>query len=125
MNQPSAANRRAVSRPMPEAAPVMKIDLRPLAAAMCVLPEIRTSVYGPRRLRESRQNEETAMSYEAIRYERSGHRATVTLNRPQARNGITQEMLDELDDALKQASADEDLRVLELRGEGPDFCPGA
>src|SRR5271167_864593 len=31
MNQPFSRNRRAVSRPMPDAAPVMKIDLRPLA----------------------------------------------------------------------------------------------
>lgn len=63
--------------------------------------------------------------YEAILYEKFGHRATVTLNRPEARNGITQTMLDELYDALKDAAADQDLRVLVLRGMGRDFCPGA
>src|SRR5258708_32848787 len=31
MNHPFSRNRRAVSRPIPEAAPVIKIDLRPLA----------------------------------------------------------------------------------------------
>src|SRR5262245_39058417 len=65
------------------------------------------------------------MAYAAIRYETFGHRATVTLNRPEARHGITQEMLDELYDALKHAAADKALRVLVLKGEGPDFCPGA
>ena len=33
-NQPPAANFNAVARPIPEAAPVMKMDLRPLAG-MC------------------------------------------------------------------------------------------
>ena len=37
-NQPFPANSRAVSRPMPEAAPVMKIDLRPLSLDMVFLP---------------------------------------------------------------------------------------
>jgi 2-(1,2-epoxy-1,2-dihydrophenyl)acetyl-CoA isomerase len=64
-------------------------------------------------------------AYEAIRYETFGHRATVTLNRPEARNGITQQMLDELYDALKHATGDKALRALVLRGEGADFCPGA
>jgi len=36
--QPFSANSRAVSRPMPEAAPVMKIALRPLALDMVQLP---------------------------------------------------------------------------------------
>src|SRR5579863_5393683 len=31
MNHPFSRNRRAVSRPIPDAAPVIKIDLRPLA----------------------------------------------------------------------------------------------
>ena len=63
--------------------------------------------------------------YETILYEKAAHRATVTLNRPEARNGITAVMLDELLDALKDAAKDESLRVLILRGAGKDFCPGA
>lgn len=63
--------------------------------------------------------------YEAIIYEKSEHRATITLNRPEARNGITQTMLDELYEAAQDAAADKALRVLVLRGAGRDFCPGA
>ena len=64
-------------------------------------------------------------SYETITYEKANHRATLTLNRPQARNGITQVMLDELFSALEDAAGDPSLRVLILRGAGGDFCPGA
>ena len=64
-------------------------------------------------------------TYEAIIYEKSEHRATITLNRPEARNGITQQMLDELYEAVQDAAADKSLRVLVLRGAGRDFCPGA
>jgi 2-(1,2-epoxy-1,2-dihydrophenyl)acetyl-CoA isomerase len=64
-------------------------------------------------------------TYEAIIYEKSEHRATITLNRPEARNGITQQMLDELYAAVQDAAADKRLRVLVLRGAGRDFCPGA
>ncbi len=63
--------------------------------------------------------------YETILYEKANHRATVTLNRPEARNGITAVMLDELLEALEDAARDESLRVLILRGQGKDFCPGA
>jgi len=64
-------------------------------------------------------------SYEAVLYDKAGHRATLTLNRPQARNGITQVMMDELYATLEAAAADADLRVLVLRGANGDFCPGA
>jgi 2-(1,2-epoxy-1,2-dihydrophenyl)acetyl-CoA isomerase len=62
---------------------------------------------------------------ETIRVERDGARATVTLNRPEQRNGITPTMLDELFAALQEAAADPALRVLVLTGAGRDFCPGA
>jgi 2-(1,2-epoxy-1,2-dihydrophenyl)acetyl-CoA isomerase len=63
--------------------------------------------------------------FDTILYEKANHRATVTLNRPEARNGITAVMLDELLAALEDAARDENLRVLILRGAGKDFCPGA
>jgi 2-(1,2-epoxy-1,2-dihydrophenyl)acetyl-CoA isomerase len=64
-------------------------------------------------------------AYETILYDKAGHAATITLNRPQARNGITPRMLDELFEAAQDAAADKSLRVLVLRGAGRDFCPGA
>jgi 2-(1,2-epoxy-1,2-dihydrophenyl)acetyl-CoA isomerase len=64
-------------------------------------------------------------AHEAIIYEKSGHVATISLNRPEARNAITPPMLDELYEAAQDAAADTSLRVLVLRGVGRDFCPGA
>jgi 2-(1,2-epoxy-1,2-dihydrophenyl)acetyl-CoA isomerase len=64
-------------------------------------------------------------AYETIIYETVGHVATISLNRPEARNGITPKMLDELYSATQDAAADKSLRVLVLRGVGRDFCPGA
>ncbi len=64
-------------------------------------------------------------AYETIIFDKTGHVATISLNRPEARNGITPVMLDELFAAVKDAAADESLRVLVLRGSGRDFCPGA
>jgi 2-(1,2-epoxy-1,2-dihydrophenyl)acetyl-CoA isomerase len=64
-------------------------------------------------------------AYQAIVYDKTAHVATLTLNRPEARNGVTQVMLDELYAAVQDAAGDPDLRVLVLRGAGRDFCPGA
>jgi 2-(1,2-epoxy-1,2-dihydrophenyl)acetyl-CoA isomerase len=63
--------------------------------------------------------------YETIIYDKAGYAATISLNRPEARNGITPVMLDELFEAAQDAAADKALRVLVLRGAGRDFCPGA
>ncbi|WP_290058762.1 enoyl-CoA hydratase-related protein [Amycolatopsis solani] len=51
--------------------------------------------------------------------------ATVTLNRPEARNGYTIRMADELSEAMDRADRDEDVRVVVLTGAGKDFCVGA
>ena len=44
--------------------------------------------------------------------------ATITFNRPQARNALTIEMYESLDRVVKQASSDATVRVLVLRGAG-------
>src|SRR5579863_1601859 len=65
------------------------------------------------------------MTYETLLVEAAPPVATITLNRPEARNAITARMLDELFAAVRELAADERLRVLVLRGAGRDFCPGA
>ncbi|WP_245717318.1 enoyl-CoA hydratase-related protein [Nocardia jejuensis] len=50
--------------------------------------------------------------------------ATITLNRPHARNGFTTRMANELGEALAVADADDDIRVVVLAGAGPHFCVG-
>lgn len=52
--------------------------------------------------------------------------ATLTLNRPEAMNAITQRMKDELGAALDAVTTDEDVRVLVVTGAGDKaFCAGA
>jgi methylglutaconyl-CoA hydratase len=51
--------------------------------------------------------------------------ATVSLNRPDKRNALSAELVDELADAIGWADSDERIRVIMLRGEGKDFCAGA
>ena len=63
--------------------------------------------------------------YETILYEKAEHTATIALNRPESRNGIVPQLMDDLWDAVRDAAADQQLRVLVLRGVGRDFCPGA
>ncbi|WP_103354679.1 enoyl-CoA hydratase-related protein [Amycolatopsis sp. CA-128772] len=63
--------------------------------------------------------------YAEITYAVAERVAIVTLNRPEARNGYTVRMADELGAALDRADRDEDVRVVVLTGAGEDFCVGA
>jgi len=50
--------------------------------------------------------------------------ATLTLNRPQARNALSMAMLAALQDALAAVAADPAVRVVVIAGAGPAFCAG-
>jgi methylglutaconyl-CoA hydratase len=63
------------------------------------------------------------MSYNTIQLARDGHLATITLNRPDKRNAISYELIDELLRALDDI-ADSDARALILTGAGKAFCSG-
>jgi len=65
------------------------------------------------------------MSYETILYHVSDGIAEIRLNRPQRLNAVTQQLYDELNDALDRAEADGDARVVLITGEGRAFCVGA
>jgi enoyl-CoA hydratase/carnithine racemase len=65
------------------------------------------------------------MEYTEITYEVRERVATVTLNRPEARNGYTIRMADEAAHALRAANADDEVRVVVITGAGDDFCVGA
>ena len=56
--------------------------------------------------------------------ERRGHVLTVTLNRPDARNAFSGEMLVRAYDAWKELDEDPELRVGILTGAGGHFCSG-
>ena len=55
----------------------------------------------------------------------TGGVATITLDRPEARNAVNLAMCDGLIDAAKRASADDSVRVVLVRANGPAFCAGA
>lgn len=57
-------------------------------------------------------------------YEKDGHVATLTINRPERMNTISREMLDQLGQLLLQADADEEVRAIILTGNGRFFCAG-
>ncbi len=50
--------------------------------------------------------------------------ATLTLNRPQARNALSQGLLEALGTALADLATDQGVRVVVLAGAGPAFCAG-
>ena len=58
------------------------------------------------------------MAYEQISYRVEDRIATLTLQRPDARNGYTVQMADELAAALAVAGEDDDVRVVVLTGAG-------
>src|SRR5215510_13193990 len=59
-----------------------------------------------------------------IRYEVDEHIATITFNRPEQRNPISVEMLEEVGRAVRAAQSDDDVRVLVITGAGRAFCSG-
>jgi enoyl-CoA hydratase len=59
-----------------------------------------------------------------IAIERDGAVFHLVLNRPEKRNALTVEMLEAFSDALREAEADADIRVVLVRANGPDFCAG-
>ena len=62
--------------------------------------------------------------YEAIKYEVSGNRATVTMNRPDSLNGINNTMMRELYECLSHIAEDDNIRAVLFTGAGKGFCPG-
>jgi enoyl-CoA hydratase len=59
-----------------------------------------------------------------VLYEVSERIATITLNRPEARNALSSEVLRLLPEAMRTAEADPGVDVLVLTGTDPAFCAG-
>lgn len=64
------------------------------------------------------------MSYETILYEKKERLATITLNRPGKFNTIKPPMPEELEKAMAEANANQEVRVIILQGAGKAFCAG-
>ena len=65
------------------------------------------------------------MEYETIKLDVDGPVATLTLNRPDALNATTPQMVEELSKAVDQVEMNEEVKALVIRGEGRAFCAGA
>ncbi len=65
------------------------------------------------------------MNSEVILTTNEGPIRVLTLNRPDKRNALNDELIAALKDALHEADADESLSAVVIRGAGKDFCSGA
>jgi enoyl-CoA hydratase len=73
----------------------------------------------------ARQNkDEETMEYATLAVERHDSVCRISLARESARNAQSQQMLDELDDALTRAEQDDSVRVVVLAGRGAHFSAG-
>ena len=63
------------------------------------------------------------MTYSTVQYSEANGIATITLNRPEKRNAISYELIDDLIAALKQA-AGAAAQIVILTGAGKAFCSG-
>jgi len=65
------------------------------------------------------------MSEPAVLYEVKDYIGTLTLNRPENRNSMTEDVLEGLRAAVSRAKQDAELRCLVVTGRGKSFCAGA
>lgn len=63
--------------------------------------------------------------YQDLIYEIKNSIGWVTLNRPEKRNALNHEIVNQLKSALAEAETDDQVRVIVMRGAGKDFCAGA
>ncbi len=57
-------------------------------------------------------------------YDQNGHIATITLNRPKAKNAFSPEMISLWREYLEKAKKDDAVRVIVVTGKGDTFCSG-
>jgi enoyl-CoA hydratase/carnithine racemase len=62
--------------------------------------------------------------YRNVRVTRTGSAARIVLNRPEKRNALSLELMEEMVAALHEASAQRDVRAIVIEGAGPAFSAG-
>jgi enoyl-CoA hydratase/carnithine racemase len=63
-------------------------------------------------------------TYEHILFEQDGPIASVTMNRPEKRNALSLDHMQELIDCLKAIGKGKEVQIVVLAGNGPAFCAG-
>ena len=66
-----------------------------------------------------------AAADQTVLYEAPEGVARITLNRPEKRNALNDELIASLKDALRRAHDDDEVSVILVAGAGSDFCSGA
>ena len=61
---------------------------------------------------------------EPVLLEKEGPVAWLTLNRPESRNALSVDVMNDMLDKLSQIARDQEIRVVVIRGNGPAFCAG-
>ena len=69
--------------------------------------------------------EDRTRAYETVRFETKGPVGHIILNRPEKLNAASDQLVEEVNDALFEFDADPDLQVAILSGAGRAFCSGA
>ncbi len=64
------------------------------------------------------------MEFETILYEKRGHVANITLNRPDKLNAVSPELLRDWGAAISEAEEDDDVKVIVFKGAGRAFSAG-
>ena len=60
-----------------------------------------------------------------IKYEIKDRIGYITLNRPEKRNALNAELVNELKESIKLAESDKNVKVIVIKAEGKAFCAGA
>ena len=64
-------------------------------------------------------------AFQTIIVKKQDNFAEIVLNRPEKRNALNKQMVDELSAAFKSLKTEDRIRVVVLKGEGKAFCSGA
>lgn len=59
-----------------------------------------------------------------VEYEKQGHIAVITMNRPERRNAMSRDLMLGLAESWQHFAADDDARIAILIGTGNSFCAG-
>jgi methylglutaconyl-CoA hydratase len=64
-------------------------------------------------------------TYKVVLFSIDGAIARITLNRPEKKNALNDQLIAELKETLRDAVGNESVRVVVIDGNGGDFCSGA
>jgi enoyl-CoA hydratase len=77
-----------------------------------------------RKRTQKKARKSSRIAYETLLYDVDDAIATITLNRPDRLNTIVPPMPEEIEAAVHRAVADDEVKVIVLRGAGRAFCAG-